>query len=290
MNAPVEGGAHGEPAGIEYVGIGGVSKECLDAVLRFIQYGDRITHVRILSSSRDHCLLLTTNFGDLVAVKSGFASGYGGEGPRTFSYVLQVLETHAAEIEEYNVAPDLLDRLDKSALTSTDLEALDKSRPLRPSRWHDYVSEDDWEKNKKGTIWHEFPVVVPLAIIDSRIMDLAIAFWDGPDDKLLLGYRRLEDIIRERTGTDQHGTKLFSQVFNPKDGQLTWNDGDEGERAGKMNLFTGRYGAHRNRRAHRELREDREDLLAEFLLLNHLYRLERDSVRRETGEPHASGK
>jgi hypothetical protein len=73
-----------ENAGIEYVGQPGVSKDCQDAVLRLLQYGDRVTQARILSSSRDHSLLLTVN-GDLVAVKSGFASGYLGEGPRTFS-------------------------------------------------------------------------------------------------------------------------------------------------------------------------------------------------------------
>jgi hypothetical protein len=30
------------------------------------------------------------------------------------------------------------------------------------------------------------PLVVPLAVIDSRIMDLALSFWRGPDEKLLL--------------------------------------------------------------------------------------------------------
>jgi len=47
-----------------------------------------------------------------------------------------------------------------------------------------------------------------------------------------------------------------------------------------MNLFTGAFGAHRNPRAHKELTSQNEELLAEFLLLNHLYRLERDTVTR----------
>jgi hypothetical protein len=84
----------GELAGIEYVGLPGISEECQNAVLRLLQFGDKITHARILSSSGDHCLLLTVHVGDIVAVKSGFASGYLGEGPRTFSYVLEVLEAH----------------------------------------------------------------------------------------------------------------------------------------------------------------------------------------------------
>ncbi len=81
------------PAGIEYVGLSGISREFRDGVLRLLQYGDRITLARIVTSSNDHCLLLTVNCGDLVAVKSGLGSGYRGEGPRTFSYVLEVLVT-----------------------------------------------------------------------------------------------------------------------------------------------------------------------------------------------------
>jgi len=79
-------------AGIEYVGLPGIPKECQDAVLRLLRYGDRITHIKILSSSNDHCLLLTVNVGDAVAVKSGFASGYLGAGSHTFSFLLAVLE------------------------------------------------------------------------------------------------------------------------------------------------------------------------------------------------------
>ncbi|HZY73145.1 MAG TPA: hypothetical protein VFE22_08575, partial [Edaphobacter sp.] len=81
-HASIEDDSGNRPAAIEYAGIGGASKNCQDAVFRFIQYGDRITRVAIVSCSRDHCLLLTREGGDQVAIKSGFASGYGGEGPR----------------------------------------------------------------------------------------------------------------------------------------------------------------------------------------------------------------
>ena len=67
-------------AGIEYSGLSGVSKECKDAVMRLLQYGDRISRARILSCSDNNCLLLTVNVGDVIAVKSGFGSGYRGVG------------------------------------------------------------------------------------------------------------------------------------------------------------------------------------------------------------------
>lgn len=266
------------PAGIEYVGQPGISKDCQDAVVRLLQFGDRVTHVRILSSSNDHCLLLRLNVGDLVAVKSGFASGYLGEGSRTFSYVLEVLDAHGADIEEYSVAPEVIQRIDSSSLTAGDLDALNVAKPVRPLRWHHYVFKDDEDRKDNGTLWEEFPPVIPFAVIDGRIVDLALSFWDEPDQKLLTGYRRLEDIVRKRTAIDEHGARLFSRAFAPNDGRLAWKDINGGEHAGRMELFTCTYMAYRNRRAHRESSDSAETLLTEFLLLNHLYRLEKDSI------------
>ena len=72
-----------QPACIEYHGGPGVTQPCLDAVIRLIQFGDQITKAQILSADGDpvteHCFLLTVN-DDLVAIKSGFASGYRGNG------------------------------------------------------------------------------------------------------------------------------------------------------------------------------------------------------------------
>jgi hypothetical protein len=266
------------PAGVEYVGLAGISKECQDAVLRLLQYGDKITHTRILSSSGDHCLLLTVNVGDIVAVKSGFSSGYLGEGPRTFSYVLQVLDAYGVEIDEYIVSAEVIERLDMSSLTQADLEAIEAARPVRPRRWGDYILEPYDERKRTGILWENFPPVIPFAVIDGRITDLAISFWEGPDDRLMTGYRRLEDILRERTGIDEHGTKLIAQAFGPNGGKLTWKDAGEGEHAGRMQVFVGAYMAYRNRRAHREPKDRAEKLLTEFLLLNHLYLLEGEST------------
>jgi hypothetical protein len=145
------------PAGIQYSGLAGISNACQDAVLRLLQYGDRVTHARILSCSTTHCLLLTVNVGDLIAVKSGFASGYRGEGSRTFSYVLQLPEAHSASIEEYEVDPEVIERLDDSALTRADVDKIGNARPVRPTRWHDYVFEEHWENMRDGPLWDEFP-------------------------------------------------------------------------------------------------------------------------------------
>ena len=264
-------------AGIGYSGIAGGSKDCQDAIVRLLQFGDQITRARILTYSKFHCILLTVNVGDLVAIKSGFSSGYGGEGPKTFSYVLQLLSTHGAEIEEYQVEDSVIERVDSSALKMSDIERIEHSQPIRPTRWHDYVLETDYESAEDGTLWNNFPPIVPFAIIDNRIMDLALSFWTGPDDRLLTAYRRLEDLVRGRTGIDDHGATLFSQAFLGKTPKLIWRGINDGEKVGRANLFTGAFMAHRNPRAHRELKSYQDVQLTELLILNHLYRLEKEA-------------
>jgi hypothetical protein len=111
-----------ELAGIEYLGIAGGSQDRHEAIEMLLQYGVRIQHAQILTHDHDHCILLTDEVGDPIAVKSGFASGYAGHGPRTFAYVLQLLESHGAKIEEHDVDESIIQRVDLSALTLSDLK------------------------------------------------------------------------------------------------------------------------------------------------------------------------
>ena len=271
-------------AGIEYGGIAGCTKDCIDAVRRRLQYGDSIKLARILSANSNHCLLLTDHIGDLIAIKSGFGSGYSGEGSRGFSYVLQLLECHGAEIEEYDVGEDLLERIDKSALRLSDVKTIEKARPLRPMRWHDYIFEREESMAEAGALWDRFPFVIPFALVDSRLIDIALGFWDDPDAKLIRAYRRLEDIVRRRTGIDESGARLFSQAFLNDDSPLEWSNVKDAEQKARGSLLANAYRAYRNPRAHQESTGgDPKELLDEFLLVNHLYRLERASRDRQIG-------
>jgi uncharacterized protein (TIGR02391 family) len=122
--------------------------------------------------------------------------------------------------------------------------------------------------------------VIPFAIIDRRLTDLALAFWDNPNDSILTGYKRLEDILRARTSIKTHGTRLFSEAFGKDESKLTWSNIDNAEHAGRAQLFTAAFMAFRNRRAHREIQHNREKELAEFLLLNQLFSLEEEAIER----------
>jgi hypothetical protein len=260
---------------IEYVGQPGITKPCQDAVLRLLQFGEKIQKVLILTCDQEHGLLITISPGDLIAVKSGFASGYGGEGPRRFSYILTLLKSFGfdSEIEECEVKKDIMERLDRSALTVKDLKIIQTSKPIRPTRFFDYILEDHFDIESDEP-WHEFPPVIPFAIVDSRIRDLAIDFWEDPDQRLMTGYRRLEDIVRAQTGLKEGGSGLFSKTLLGNKPILYWKNIDKAESIGRANLFVGSYMAHRNPRAHHEEVWDAGELLSEFLLLNHLYRLQ----------------
>jgi hypothetical protein len=263
-------------AGLEYHGVAGSSVDCQQAVLRLLQCRVAITGARIITSSNNHCLLLTTDIGDEVAIKSGFSSGYGGTGPACFSVVLQLLYMHGVEIDEWIADATLIGRLDQSVLTPADLEQIRTARVLRPSRWSEYILNRHREQAHDGTLWREFSPLIPFSIIDRRLVDLALKFWDDSDSNLLKGYRRLEDIVRARTGLTESNTKLFSRAFGGNDPLLTWPVLDENQRSGRLNLFTGVYMAYRNPRAHQE--KPQSEQLAEFLLLNQLFRLEEEAV------------
>jgi len=265
-------------AGIQYVGRPGISEACVQAVQRMLQYNDQIVSAKLLTSGYDHCLLLVVGEHEKVAVKRGFASGYSGEGPRALARTLQLLLDHGAEIEEVKVEASVLDRLDSSGLTTRDLETIDAAETVLPTQIYDYIYDALGETKPLGTHWSRFPAVFPFSIIDKRLADLALRFFEQPNDVLLQGFRRLEDAIRERSESHEHGAKLFSQAFQGDGAKLTWLEVSPSELNGRVNLFTGVYMAHRNPRAHREMQEDITGLLSEFLLLNHLFKLESTAV------------
>lgn len=266
---------------IQYVGLPGISQSCLDAVRRFVQYGDHIERATILTSvGRMHCLLLVLQPGELVAVKSGFASGYSGEGPRTFSEALSLLASYDVDIEECEVDDAVIARLDASSLTDMDLQAIESAKVIRPSRVHDYIYEGGIRGADRNLQWALIRSVMPWSLIDGRITDLALRFFAEPDDSLHRGFRRLEDTIRARLHSSASSSQLMSQAFQGESSRLIWKGIESGEQSGRAQLFVGVFLAYRNPRAHRELKQSTDEALAEFLLLNHLFVLESTSVNR----------
>lgn len=296
-----------ELAAIQYHGLSGVSRSCLDAVRRILQFGERPDQAFLLTSGHGHAFLLYSEQDGLIAVKRGFSSGYRGEGPAALADALCTLMAADVEIEEVQVSEHLFSRLELSALTIADVDLIRASEPVRPTRWHGYIYDIYADKDVQKSAWQKFPEVMPWHVIDERLNDLALRFFDNPDRAILDGFRRLEDRIRERLKSREHGVKLFSVAFAGDRPALVWYEEvnesarllelierpellneperpqppdliDKGEQVGRAQLFTGAYQAFRNPRAHRHLCESRSDELAEFLVLNQLFLLERAAV------------
>lgn len=266
-------------AQIQYHGEPGITRPCLDAIVRLIYFGDRINKARLLSSNHEHCFLLTINSDEQVAIKSGFSSGYAGEGPRGLAVALQLLERHGADIEEYEVSKTVIEQIDDSCLRNSELDEILEKRPVRPSRWFDYVSAiEEKDSSNNPRLSNEFPIVIPFAIIDHRILDLALEFPKNPDGSIVSAFRRLEDTIRSRAGlSGEVGARLFAKTFQSDKPLLHWVDIDPTEQKGRANLFSAVYMAYRNPRAHKEVGVNVEQAFREFLLLNELFLLEAES-------------
>jgi hypothetical protein len=259
--------------------------------LRYLQFGDRITEGRLLSSKGVHALALKTGFGELIAVRSGFTSGYSGEGPRALSLVMLLLTNYDIDVVELEVPRGMIQRLNEACLTQADLELIEAPPPAFGGDVYRYIDPRHSLREFGSLLAGAFPPVVPLAIVDARLADLAVNFWDGPDDCLMTAYRRLEDAVRQRTGIREHGAKVFSRAFLGEQAQLVWSDLDPREQAARGQLFADAFSAFRNPRAHREIHESPADQLAEFLTANHLFRLEAQASLAALSQPadeHAS--
>ncbi len=277
-------------AGIEYYGTAGITARCLTALTMAIQAGgDIITRAFLLSyvdSSSNcgtHCFLLWPETSDPIVIKSGFSSGYGGEGPRGLSSALQILIRHNITIEEYAVDASFIQRADSSCLTKRDLEMFETLRPVSPTRYYDYIRlrDDTLHFYDDHIVKKHFVKNIPFSLIDNRIMDLAIDFFNNPDAHLMTGYRRLEDSIRNRTGLDgESGSRLFANAFQSAEAPLHWPELPDAEAKGRTNLFTGVYMAYRNSRAHKENQTPIDDAIREFLLINQLFILESQAKQK----------
>jgi hypothetical protein len=276
-------------AGIEYYGSAGITAHCLTALTMAIQAGDDTIVRAFLLSDVDssskcgtHCFLLWPESSDPIVIKSGFASGYPGEGPRGLSSALQILIRHNIEIKEYAVDANFIQRADSSCLTLVDLDMFETLQPIRPARYYDYILlRDDLCSYDDNLVKSLFVKNVPFSLIDNRIMDLAIDLLNNPDANLMTCYRRLEDIIRKRTCLDgESGSKLFSQAFLSSNAPLYWPELPEAEAKGRAALFTGVYMAYRNSRAHKENLTTIDDAIREFLMINQLFILEFEAQKQ----------
>ncbi|ONN49782.1 hypothetical protein AC056_09280 [Acinetobacter genomosp. 33YU] len=269
---------------VEYWGNQGITQTCLMSLCNLIQTHSDLTYALLLTNEQTHAFIIKDENESFFVIRSGFTSGYMGEGPRGLATALTLLKRHQIETEEILVSSKILRRANNSTLNDSEIELLFKQEIIRPIRLHDYIYPFTKEVSETHKSKRYYPLELPYSILDDRIFDLALLFKHDPDSALLKAYKRLEDIIRDRTDLTEHSSKLFSQAFQGDNALLTWEVPDSGEIKGRTNLFTGTYMAFRNARAHRESTENYAQMFREFLLVNELYLLEGEAIERSTLE------
>lgn len=269
-------------AGIQYLGDRGITQICKDAVIQLIHAGEKIQEVKILTFeeaySKAHALLLTLEYDIQIVIKGGFASGYNGEGPKGYAFVLNLLRNYTDNINEYIVSKSIFESISNSSLTVKDLEYINSIKPVHPARWYDSAYT---HKEREHNIFSEFPLTISMALLDARLIELALDFNENPDNAIMSAYRKVESIVRERTGLDhESSTKLFAKAFQGDDSILYWGNLDSGESKGRASLFASVFMAYRNNRAHQEPRHNLNEDIREFMLINQLFILESEAVVR----------
>jgi len=148
-------------AQLQYCGLPGISSSCLKAVQRFVQFGDHIQSATILTHDGTHALAMVVNEGETIIIKNGFSSGYRGEGPTCLAKALATLEAYGVEIDEVAISMRQMARIEDSALSQSDWQAIQSAEPIRPMRWHDYVYDTLGERFDRQSALLHLPEVIP---------------------------------------------------------------------------------------------------------------------------------
>lgn len=278
-------------AGIQYLGESGLSGSCLTALRRLVAWLNRPNLARLISADGCHAFLFSFTDDGTIVVKDGFSSGYRGEGPSALAEALLLVQEAGWDIDEVEVSQEVMTRLARSGLTSPDVDAITTIRPIRPQRLYDYIHDAGRTNGAGSQVLQRLQPVIPLALLDPRLIPLARMLPEQPDKAILDGFRILEDRIRERTQLSDYGAKLFSAAFSGEKSCLTWQESDRpkqesarnipaSEQIGRAQLFTGAFQAYRNRRAHHKPEEDVIEALREFMVLNQLFLLEGEAIQR----------
>jgi hypothetical protein len=275
---------------IEYRGNRGTTQACLEALAFFLQEMRERGKAVICSGPKDtngarsHALVLLVDDQPRAIIPDGFASGYLGTGPWGFEKAIQLLDSCKWDINEAELSESVFRRVADGEATRAELERI-VSGNLHPiSQVFLYLTRDALSAEVIAESWNHVRVSIPLPIIDKRILDLALSFWDDPDAALNRGYRRLEDRIRERCGFNSSadfGARLFSRAFGNDKSPLAWKYDDEYS-TNHTQTFVGTFAGFRNRRMHREpVHESDASLLRELMQLNTLFALELELVVRD---------
>lgn len=89
---------------VEYWGNQGITQTCLMSLCNLIQTHSDLTYALLLTNEQTHAFIIKDENESFYVIRSGFTSGYMGEGPRGLATALTLLKRHEIETEEILVS------------------------------------------------------------------------------------------------------------------------------------------------------------------------------------------
>lgn len=267
---------------IQYLGTP-FTQDCLNAIGFILQTQQRIEKALLLSYDQNHAYLVKSDRSTYI-IRSGFTSGYLGEGPKGLASSLQLFLKHNIEVEEVCISEKIMKKVNKTSLSNNDLEHILKTKYTRPIQIHEYIYAIYNTLEYQVTNDRYYPTELPYQLIDSRILDLALKFNDDPNYSILTAYTRLEDIVKVKINDRSlFSNNLLKTAFisdKQRQSIYFWDANNEKISNALGCLFTNIFTVYRNERAHSEVDKPYFKQLREFLLINELYLLEREAIKR----------
>ena len=276
------------PEDVQYMGRAGDSRSCLLAVDTIVNSQNpprKASVVTWMTNPRDGqgeqlFLFWDWNELELTVVHSGFASGYPGTGPRSYSQALCMIWDRDIPTNYILVAEAAFKAIESRNLTATLIARL-RNVDDRPINWmlpdvealHVKQIEDQtfWAAHHSPRL--DFDFLDPELSEHCRKLypqDLGatvVKAWLVVEERLrtLIGDSRDSD--EPPTGDLLVGDKLITRALHTDNGVLTEASLPRSEREGMFLMFKGAHSFVRNPRAHRIVDEEDEQLEIEFIYL-----------------------
>ena len=288
-----------EPREVQYMGMPGISAPCLWAVDAIVNSGNPPRKASVVTWMKDprhlqgeHLFLFWDwNWVPLTVVHSGFASGYSGEGPRSFSTALCMIKDRAIPANDIFLEESAFYAIENRRLTPQLIERL-RSADDSPTSWIG-IAPIHWEQVENQTFWamHHAPKMI-FDHIDPEISNRCRSLYpQDPEAAVSRAFvvveERLRALVAKSTGDvrDLTGSALITKALQVDKGVLTDDSLTRSEQEGLFLLFKGAYQFVRNPRAHRVVDDEDEHLAIDFMhLADLLLRILPDSPSKDNAQ------
>ena len=265
-----------DPGEVQYMGIPGISYQCLLAVDTIVNSQNLPRKASVVSWMRDRQnwhgehLFLFWDWNDvpLTVVHSGFTSGYPGEGPRSFSEALCMIYDRDIHTNLIHVNESDFSAIEERRLTSDLIDVLRNSDD-RPLGWPwPGVMNAHLTQLEDQTFWnerHESKLVFDF--LDPELSkQCRTLYLQDAEAAVFTAFKVVEQRLRTMLHKpSMYGERLIKDALDPEKGILTDQSLPKPEREGLLHLFVGAHKFVRNPRGHRFLDEQDEQLGVELI-------------------------